>query len=309
MPSFHTMDLRQLNAFLAVVEHGGFTAAARATHTVQSNISTHVARLERELATTLIDRSTGRPTQEGEAVVARARRIQAELAALEADVSSLKGTPRGTVRCGVIGTTARWLTPHLVEELSRSAPQIHLIVADGTTTSLVLRLVDGDLDLAMVGLPVEDTDVRTVPLFDEDYVLVAPTSHPLAQLELATVADLARHELLLAAPRTPIRRELDEAFAAVGLRIQPKVEIDGLRLLASLAFAGFGAAIVPASAAPGWVGGDWRRVPVEGLGRRRVGVATRRRGLPSMATQTVEQVVRRIVAERGPQVGGLHIAG
>ena len=95
------MDLRQLQAFLAVVEHGGFTAAARATHTVQSNISTHVARLERELEATLIDRSTGRPTEEGEAVLTRVRRIQTELASLQADVSSLRGSPRGTVRLSI----------------------------------------------------------------------------------------------------------------------------------------------------------------------------------------------------------------
>lgn len=302
------MDLRQLNAFLAVVEHGGFTAAARATHTVQSNVSTHVARLERELATTLIDRATGRPTQEGEAVVARARRIQAELAALEADVSSLQGAPRGTVRLGVIGTTARWLTPHLVEALARVAPQIDLIVADGTTTSLVLRLLDGGLDLGVVGLPIDDGEIRTVSLFDEEYIVVAPNDHPLAQLDIATVADLAGHELLLAAPHTPFRRELDEAFAAAGLRANAKVEIDGLRLLASLAFAGFGAAIVPASAAPGWIGGQWSRIPVEGLGRRRVGFAMRRRGMPSVATQTVEAVVRDIVARESGSVGGLHVA-
>ena len=302
------MDLRQLNAFLAVVEHGGFTAAARATHTVQSNISTHVARLERELSTTLIDRSTGRPTQEGDAVLARARRIQAELAALEADVSSLQGSPRGTVRLGVIGTTARWLTPHLVEDLARSAPQIDLIVADGTTTSLSLRLLDGELDVAVVGLPLDDPEIRTTALFDEDYVVVAPGAHPLAGLDVATVADLARHELLLPAPRTPIRRAIDEAFAAAGLRARPKVEIDGLRLLASLAFAGFGAAIVPASAAPGWIGGDWKRVAVEGLGRRKVGVAVRRRGMPSVATQTVERVVRHLVIREAGSVAGVHAA-
>jgi DNA-binding transcriptional LysR family regulator len=301
------MDLRQLNALLAVVEHGGFTAAARATHTVQSNISTHVARLERELATTLIDRSTGRPTQEGDAVVARARRIQAELAALQADVSSFSGTPRGTVRLGVIGTTARWLTPPLVEHLSAVAPQIELIVADGTTTSLVLRLVEGDLDLVVVGLPVEDHEVRTVALFDEDYILVAPNDHPLARLPVATVADLARHPLLLAAPRTPSRREIDEAFARFGLRAQPKVEIDGLRLLASLAFAGFGAAILPSSAAPSWIGGNWTRVPVEGLGRRRVGLASRRRGMPSAAAQTVDEALRSIIAKEAPTIGGIDL--
>src|SRR5258708_39078279 len=68
------MDLRQLAALVAVAETGTFSAAADVLHTVQSNVSTHVARLERELGVTLVDRAAGRLTEEGEAVVARARR-------------------------------------------------------------------------------------------------------------------------------------------------------------------------------------------------------------------------------------------
>ena len=60
------MDLRQLGALVAVADHRSFSAAARALHTVQSNISTHVARLERELGVTLVDRATGKLTPEGE---------------------------------------------------------------------------------------------------------------------------------------------------------------------------------------------------------------------------------------------------
>ncbi|MGB5755478.1 MAG: LysR family transcriptional regulator, partial [Acidimicrobiales bacterium] len=280
------MDLRQLQAFLAVVEHGGFTAAARATHTVQSNISTHVARLERELEATLIDRSTGRPTEEGEAVLTRVRRIQTELASLQADVSSLRGSPRGTVRIGIIGTTARWLTPILVEALAVESPDIQLVVAEGTTRSLELRLLDGELDVGLVSLPVEDPEIRTTPLFDEDHVVVGPSDHPLAKIEgPVDLAELAKHKLLLAAAGTPFRQEVDETFRARGLRAQAKLEVDGLRLLASLAFQGFGVAIVPATAAPGWIGGPWTRIQVEGLSRRTVGLAARRRGMPTVAAQ------------------------
>ena len=75
--SFTAMDLRQLHALLAVAEHRSFSAAARALHTVQSNVSTHVARLEQEVGATLIERSRGDLTHEGEVVAARARRILA----------------------------------------------------------------------------------------------------------------------------------------------------------------------------------------------------------------------------------------
>lgn len=308
VPSSIAMDFRQLQAFLAVVDHGGFTAAAKATHTVQSNISTHVARLERELDATLIDRATGRPTQEGEAVLVRVRRIQNELSSLESDVSSMRGSPRGLVRVGVIGTTARWLAPMLAEELALAGPDIQLVIADGTTRSQELRLLDGELDLGMVALPVDDPEIITHPLFHEDHIVVGPSDHPLAKANGSVTLDqLARYPLLLAAPGTAFRQEVEEAFRAAGVRITPKLEVDGLRLLASLAFEGKGVSIVPATAAPGWIGGPWKQIPVDGLSRRTVGIAHRRRGMLTMAAQMAERVIRQIIAAQAANVPGLHL--
>src|SRR5258708_5922032 len=129
------MDFRQLNALVAVADHGGFSAAADALHTVQSNVSAHIARLERELGATLVDRGAGRLTEEGETVVARARRINAELDGLVADVGAIRHDVRGTTRLGVIGTTARWLVPRLLDLMGVLHPGLHLIVVDPTSTS------------------------------------------------------------------------------------------------------------------------------------------------------------------------------
>ena len=101
------MDRKQLRALTAVAEHHSFSGAARALDTVQSNISAHIARLERELGLTLIDRATTEPTHEGRAVLERARRIEAEFEALDSDVASLRDVISGQVRVGLIGTTAR----------------------------------------------------------------------------------------------------------------------------------------------------------------------------------------------------------
>ncbi|MCP4225786.1 MAG: hypothetical protein GY773_20825, partial [Actinomycetia bacterium] len=271
-------------------------------------ISTHVARLERELDATLIDRSTGRPTQEGEAVLVRVRRIQNELASLESDVSSLRGSPRGVVRVGMIGTTARWLAPITADELGRAAPEIQLVIADGTNRSLELRLLDGELDLGVVSLPVDDPEIVTYPLFNEDHIVVGPTDHPLAksvgQLDLA---ELARYPLLLAAPGTGFRQEVEDTFRNAGLRPKVKMEVDGLRLLASMAFQGYGISIVPATAAPGWIGGPWTRIPVNGLSQRTVGIAIRRRGMPTVAAQTTERLIRQLTNERASEVPGLQL--
>jgi len=308
MPSFVAMDLRQLQAFLAVVDHGGFTAAAKATHTVQSNVSTHVARLERELDATLIDRSSGRPTQEGEAVLSRVRRIQNELDSLESDVSSLRGSPQGLVRVGMIGTTARWFTPHLFEEMARVAPDIQLVVTDATTRSLELRLLDGELDLGIVALPSDETEVLTTPIFSEKNIVVVPDNHELAKEQSITLARLAKHPLLLAAPGTPHRQALEELFSQAGQRLLPKIEVDGLRLLASLAFQGHGISIVPATAAPGWLSGPWRTIEVDGgMGERTVGLAARRRGMPTMAANVTRRAILNVLAHQAGSVPGLRL--
>ena len=85
-----------------------------------------------------------------------------------------------------------------------------------------------------------------------------------------------------------------------------QAEIDGVRLLTSLAFEGFGAAIVPATAAPGWLTGEFKRIKVPELPRRVVGWVQRTRPLPSKATQAVTAVIREVIELGGYQQPGVH---
>ena len=300
------MDLRQLAALTAVAEGGSISAAARSLHTVQSNISSHLARLERELGVTLFDRTGGFLTEEGEAVVRRARRVQAELEALDADVAALRDEVTGLVRLGCIGTSARWLVPLVLEAVTAAHPKVHVIVVDATTNSLVPRLLALELDFAVVNLPVTNPEVSTEPLFDEDRILIAPTDHPLAELDQVELHDLADHPLLLEPSGTAFRDELDREAAAAGIELRAKAEVDGLRLIATLAFQGFGAAIVPSTAAPDWLEGSWRRVPVVGLARRSVGLARRSRGLLPAPARALRETVIRVVATEGAGTEGVH---
>lgn len=306
MASLAAMDLRQLAALVAVAETGTFSAAADALHTVQSNVSTHVARLERELGATLVDRAAGRLTEEGELVVARARRVQAELEALTSDVASLRHEVAGATRLGVIGTTARWLVPALLAAMEERHPRVQVTVLEGNTTSLLPQLASGAVDVGVVNFPATDPDVLLEPLFDEDFIVVAPSGHPLAGATTLTVADLADHELIMPPPGASIRVDLDRAAAAAGVRLRPKAELDGIRLIASMAFEGYGAAVLPSTAVPRWLTGDFRIVPVDGIPRRQVGIGRRRRGLPSAPTRAVTEVLRDIVSEVADRKNGLH---
>lgn len=300
------MDLRQLTALVAVAEAGSFSAAARALHTVQSNVSTHIARLERELGATLVDRGSGMLTDEGRVVLERARHIQHEVAAIGDDIASLRDEITGHVRLGCIGTVGRWLVPLVLERVTTEHPKLHAVVVDATTTSLVPQLLSDDLDLAVVNLPLNDPDLVSVPLFDEDRLVIAPTGHPLAGRGSVTLEELAEHELLLEPVGTSFRDELDAEAGAAGVTLRARAEVDGLRLITSLAFQGFGAAIIPATAAPPWLEGSWTRVAVEGLARRSVGLAQRRRGLPSAPARALHRIVLEVVADEATGMDGVH---
>ena len=300
------MDMRQLDVLLAVAEHRSFSAAARALHTVQSNVSAHIAQLEREAGATLIDRARRCLTPEGQVVADRARRIQLELQAISGDLASMRSNLSGRVTVGVIGTTARWIVPLLLEEMSRVHPLLDVIVLDATTTSLVPLLVQNRLDLAVVNLPVEDPDIETEDLFSEDRVVIAPTSHELAGRDRIDLVDLAQHEVLLPPKGTAFRGEVDTDARRVHVELCPRAEIDGLRLLASLAFSGFAPALVPASAAHGIGPGGWRTVKVDRLSPRIVGLARNRRTLPAAPPRAVGETIRRIVQREAAALPHIH---
>jgi DNA-binding transcriptional LysR family regulator len=303
------MDLRQLAALVAVADHGSFTAAARALYTAQSNVSAHIARLERELGATLWDRPRGALTDEGEIVVARARRVQAELDAVQADLASRGADVSGDVRLGVIGTTARWLIPQLLHALHRRHPYVRTIVVEASTTSLLPQLVAGRLDCAVLNLPVDDPDVECEMLFAEDLIVLAHRDHPMAGRAEVTLADLAQMPLLLPAPGTAMRDEIDLEARRNDVTLVPVAEVDGLTLLTALAFEGFAAAIVPATAVPDGLPPHIARLAVPGLPRRQVGLGRRRRTSLSSPARAVTEVLTQLVREQAPTWPGVHLLG
>jgi len=301
------MDLRQLTTLVAIADHGTFSAAARALYTVQSNVSGHIARLERELGVVLVDRQRGGLTDEGLLVVEKARRVLHELDDISAEMASRGDEVRGDTRLGVIGTTARWLLPQLLTQLAKQHPGVHVTVHEGNTTNLLPRLLAQQLDAIIVHLPVGDLEVTVEPLFAEDLVLLVHSRHHLAARDTIPLAELAGEPLMLPPVGAALRRAIDRAAASVGVELDAQVEIDGVRLLTSLAFEGFGAAIVPATAVPRWLKGDFKRVVVPELPRRVVGWAQRRRPNPGPPTRALQAVLRDVIASQGAKQPGLYV--
>ncbi len=301
------MDLRQLSALVAIADHGSFSSAARALYTVQSNVSGHISRLEKELGVVLVDRHRGGLTDYGGQVVERARRILREMDDISADMASRGDSVSGDARLGIIGTTARWLMPQLLPALASEHPLVHLTVFEGSTTTLLPRLVAGHLDAAVVHLPVDDPELTVEPLFAEDLIIIVHNSHPWAKEDEISLQRVASENVLIPPKGTAMRRMLDKAATSCGTTLRAQAEIDGVRLLTSLAMEGFGPAIVPATAVPGWVKGDFKRILVPELPRRVIGWVQRRRPAPGAPSRAVLKTTREILDVRGVLQRGVHV--
>ncbi|MBO1414041.1 LysR family transcriptional regulator, partial [Streptomyces sp. FH025] len=215
------MELRQLQYFVTVAQHGSFTRAAELLHLSQPGVSAQIRRLERELGQTLLDRSgrTVRLTPAGEAVLPHARAALAAATAARQTAQEFAGVRRGHVRLGMVAGAA--LTPPVglgtfpglattLAAFRQEHPGIDFSLAEDTTARMLAALREGRLDLAVVGLPTaasgrEGDDGRSsltglslhtvleVPLVAacaEDHPLAADADRPLP------VAELAGHTLV-----------------------------------------------------------------------------------------------------------------
>jgi molybdate transport repressor ModE-like protein len=299
------MEIRHLASLIAISEYGSFSAAARALGTVQSNVSAHISRLEKELGASLIDRQSGELTEDGVLVVERARRIIHELQDIEADIHSTDTAVEGETRLGCLGTTGRWLMPTLLPALAAAHPKVRAIVYEGGTTNLIPRLLSGDIDAAIVHFPIQDPELFLEPLFAEDMVLLVHNRFAWAKKDSITLAELSAQPILLSPRNTELRRIVDRAAGNQRIALTPQAEIDGVRLLASLAIDGFGPAIVPATAIPTWLSGDFAAVSIPELPKRMVGWATRRRPVPNKPTRALLEVTKAAVAQAGSNQPGV----
>lgn len=302
------MEIRQLEALVGIADQGTFSRAADALGTVQSNISSRIARLESELGTELVDRSTGRLTESGQIVIERARRVLVEVRAIASDVSELNADISGVVTLGMIGTAGRWVVPLLLESLRERFSKISVHISEGTNSALEPRLVNGQLDLAVLAWPVRAEELSEVDLFTEDLVVIAARDHPLARLPLPlSFSTLATHEILLPMRGTPIRAEIDEAASLAGVELNALVELDGLRTIASMTFDGHGPSILPATMLSPHLRANFVALPIENIAKRRVVIAQRRFGFPAAPVRAIQALLQDVVANATNAPEGVYL--
>ena len=167
------MQLHSLRLFLSVADCGSFSAAAKKMHTVQSNVTAHIKKLETELGVALFVRQGHiHLTPAGRALMTHAERT---LAAHDNALAAFQQSedPSGVLRIGSIESTAAGRLPPPLAAYHERYPRIDLRLTTGTTTEIVARLLDGTLDCGFIAGPMPHTRLHSVEVFHESLVLVA----------------------------------------------------------------------------------------------------------------------------------------
>lgn len=252
------MTLTELRYIIAVANEQHFGRAAKLCHVSQPTLSVAIKKLEDELKVQLFERggSDIMVTPIGEEIVEQARKIIEEAQALKQIASQGKGQLREPLRLGAIHTVGPYVFPELIPQIKKAAPDMPLFVEEGMTAQLLEKLKAGMLDVLMVAEPFEHPGILTMPLYDEPFVALLPSSHPKASKDILTTVDFKDEALLLLGSGNCFRDQLLDACPALsphagGTRkeLQQTVEGSSLETIKHMVVSGLGVTVVPCTAA------------------------------------------------------------
>ena len=247
------MELRQLATFVAVAEEGSFTRAADRLHVVQSAVSAGVRKLEKELGTTLFDRSTHtvRLSDAGGALLPEARATLAAAQAARDAVDEARGGLRGTVVLGTMqaqgmraidlaGVLARFRAEH---------PAVKVTIRhSGGSREIARDVLEGRLDLAVLALPGDGpAGLELIPVAREPIMLAVPSGHPLAANAGVELGALRDEILVDLPPGWGVRMAVDRAFAAAGVTRTVTYEVNDTATMVEFIRTGLAIGMLPRS--------------------------------------------------------------
>ncbi|MDQ1731369.1 MAG: hypothetical protein QOK10_1528 [Pseudonocardiales bacterium] len=245
------MDLRQMQFVVAVAEEGGFSAAARRLHVVQSAVSGTVRLLERELGVKLFDRTTHRVslTLAGEAFLPAARATLQTAEQARAAVGVVKGELCGEIRVGVMQGLYAGLDQALAS-LRERHPGLVVKLRQAQATDVQQGVRDGALDVALVALDREQQrGLSTRLLSQEEFVVVTASSCRLPRGRSVTFAEVAALPLVDFPMGWAIRQSVDRAFRTALVERSTTFEVNDVLAATDLVRHDLGVCILPESLA------------------------------------------------------------
>lgn len=250
------MTLTELRYIVALAQERHFGRAAEKCFVSQPTLSVAIKKAEDELGVALFERAPNevRVTEIGSRVAAQAERVLAEAARVAEIAAAGKDPLAGPLRIGCIYTIAPYLLPKLVPLLRERAPAMPLILEENFTARLLDKVKNGDLDIAILALPIEEPGLVAQPVYDEQFRVLMPAGHEWAKLKAITPETLMQGALLMLGPGNCFRDQVLDlcAPAAHQAGTSPHIlEGSSLETIRHMVASGVGVTVMPASAVDG----------------------------------------------------------
>ena len=297
------LDVRRMRVLREVAAQGSFSAAAEALSFTQSAVSQQVAALEREAGAKLVERGARgiRLTPAGHALVSHADAILSRLDDAEQELAAIAGLKGGRLRTAGFQSAGATLVPRALAEFHRRHPDVDLSSTTAELTDAHELLRSGEIDVAIImdfdAQPLLFTDLQTEHLLDDDYYVLLPATHRLADRRHVSLPDLADEDWINSCPGTGCDEVVIGACRAAGFEPRVVVECDENEQMQAFVAGGLGVAMWPqlalAHVRPGVVVKPVKGKPVT----RRVHAATLREAYCSPATEAMLSILRETADE------------
>jgi DNA-binding transcriptional LysR family regulator len=241
------MDLRQLEILQAIAETGSFTACGRKLHVSQSAISRQILLLEEELGEPLFLRvgRQVRMTPAAESLVQLGQRVFQDVRETVGTITDRTREVKGTLRLSGGMTVCLYVFPPLLKHLRRAHPQLDVRLTVATAGRSVQELRGGRVDAGLLTLPIDASDMVTVPVLREELLVVAPPTHPLARKRRIAPSDLAGQPFVLFEEGSATRRVIDRFFASEHIEPTIVMDTENVEIIKAMVKTGLGIGIVP----------------------------------------------------------------
>ena len=253
------MTLTELRYIVTLAQSQHFGKAAELCNVSQPTLSIAVKKLESELGVNLFERSKSnvRPTPVGQQIIQQSQRVLDEASTIKDIAQSGSNQLNTPLHIGAIFTIGTYLFPHFIPPLRSTAPDMHLVIEEGYTSSLRKRLKSGDVDVILISLPFSEPDIVVQPLYEEPFVVLLPKDHPLANRAAISTSDMDNENLLMMGEAHCFRDQVSKVLPNINQNeasdasISTMTEGSSLETLCHMVSSGLGITVLPNSAAIG----------------------------------------------------------
>jgi LysR family hydrogen peroxide-inducible transcriptional activator len=297
------VNLKDLKYLVALADTGHFGKAAERTFVSQPTLSAQLKKLEGYLGVKLVERQPKNVqlTEVGKQVVIRARRMLDEGDEIIALARNNTDPFAGKLKVALIPTIGPYLLPRVMPRIRKALPNLSLMLYEHQTESLLKRLREGEVDVGVMALPASQDGVESRVLYEENFTVALPNSHPLAAKSTIKVQDLKGHTLLLLEDGHCLRDQALEVCSRVDVREAEDFRATSLETLRQMVVAGLGITLLPELAVESPFGSQ-RGLTIKQFAKpspsRTVGAVWRRSSTRLAAIAAVCDAVDRVMADK-----------